>query len=200
MSKDEKDIRDEELETDQNYKEKVGEQTHEKDSKTNNESDKRPQEEVEYKYQEDKSDQDSKENQEEDKLKNAYVRLQADFANFKRRSEKEKQDIYKYGSEKLVTKLLSVADNLDRALAEAKDDTPLRQGIELVRKELMDILKAEGLEEIESDGIKFDPNQHHAVFMEDSDKHDSEHIIETFQKGYKLKEKVIRPAMVKVAK
>lgn len=139
-------------------------------------------------------------NSEIQKLKDSYLRLQADFANYKRRNEKEKQDIYKYASEKLITKLLSVEDNLERALGQGQDDDPVVQGIMLVQKELMDILKSEGLTEIKSDGQPFDANVHHAVFMEESEEYDTEHVIETFQKGYKLNEKVIRPAMVKVAK
>lgn len=134
-----------------------------------------------------------------DKVKDSYIRLQADFENFRRRTEREKSDIYKFASEKLVGKLLSVLDNLDRALAEAKEDDSFAQGVSLVRKEFLEILQAEGLEEIESDGAVFDANLHHAVFMEKSDEVESGSIIETFQKGYKLNDKVIRPAMVKVS-
>lgn len=134
-----------------------------------------------------------------DKVKDSYIRLQADFENFRRRTEREKADIYKFASEKLVGKLLSVLDNLDRALAESKEDDSFTQGVSLVRKEFLEILQAEGLEEIESDGAAFDANLHHAVLMEKSDEVESGSIIETFQKGYKLNDKVIRPAMVKVS-
>ena len=134
-----------------------------------------------------------------DKVKDSYIRLQADFENFRRRTEKEKSDIYKFASEKLVGKLLSVLDNLDRALAESKEDDSFTQGVSLVRKEFLEILQDEGLEEIESDGAVFDANLHHAVLMEKSDEVESGSIIETFQKGYKLNDKVIRPAMVKVS-
>lgn len=134
-----------------------------------------------------------------DKVKDSYIRLQADFENFRRRTEREKSDIYKFASEKLIGKLLSVLDNLDRALAEAKEDDSFTQGVSLVRKEFLEILQAEGLEEIESDGAVFDANLHHAVFMEKSDQVESGSIIETFQKGYKLNDKVIRPSMVKVS-
>ena len=132
-------------------------------------------------------------------MKDSYIRLQADFENFRRRTEREKSDIYKFSSEKLVGKLLSVLDNLDRALAESKEDDSFAQGVSLVRKEFLEILQDEGLEEIESDGAVFDANLHHAVFMEKSDEVESGSIIETFQKGYKLNGKVIRPAMVKVS-
>lgn len=141
----------------------------------------------------------SEESQELEKIKDSYLRLQADFTNYRNRQEKEKQDIHKYASEKLITKLLTVVDNLDRALNEEKEKDAFTEGIELVREDLLNILKQEGLEEIESDGVLFDANKHHAVFMEESDKVESGHIIETFQKGYTLNGKVIRPSMVKVS-
>ena len=142
----------------------------------------------------------SEENKEEiEKVKDSYLRLQADFTNYRNRQEKEKEDIYKYASEKLVTKLLSVIDNLDRALNEVEEKNAFTEGIELVREEFLNILKQEGLEEIKSDGELFDANKHHAVFMEESDEIESGHIIETFQKGYMLNGKVIRAAMVKVS-
>ena len=141
----------------------------------------------------------SEENQEVEKIKDSYLRLQADFTNYRNRQEKEKQDIYKYASEKLVTKLLTVVDNLDRALNEEMDKDAFAEGIELVREDLLNILKQEGVEEIQSDGEVFDANKHHAVFMEESDSVESGRIIETFQKGYTLNGKVIRPSMVKVS-
>lgn len=139
-------------------------------------------------------------NQQIEKLKDSFARLQADFTNYKRRQEKEKQDIYKYASEGLVVKLLSVMDNFDRALKDADEEDTLTKGIIMIRSELENILTQEGVEEIVSDNEKFDANLHHAVFMEENDEVESEYIIETFQKGYKLKDKVIRPAMVKVSK
>lgn len=143
---------------------------------------------------------ESNENKEIEKLRDSLQRLQADFTNYRNRQEKEKKDIYKYASENLIIKLLSVIDNLERALKEAQEESPFTKGIELVRDDLMNILKNEGLEMIDSDGQLFDANLHHAVFMEESEKVESEHIIETFQKGYTLNNKVIRPAMVKVSK
>ena len=137
------------------------------------------------------------------KLKDSLLRLQADFSNYKRRVEKEKADIHKYAAESIITKLLPVLDNFDRAFKEVQEEDKedaFTKGIELIRQDLDKILVQEGLEVIESDNQKFDANLHHAVFMEENDEVESEHIIETFQKGYKLKDKVIRPAMVKVSK
>ena len=145
-------------------------------------------------------DEETKENSDYERLKDSFQRLQADFTNYKRRQENEKQEIYKYASESLITKLLSVKDNFDRALEDVNEEDPFVEGVKLIRDEFNNILESEGLEEIESDNEKFDANLHHAVFMEENEDVDSEHIIETFQKGYKLKDKVIRPAMVKVSK
>lgn len=147
-----------------------------------------------------KSDDESSD--ENEKLKESFLRLQADYTNFRRRTEKEKSDIYKYASESLVTKLLNVLDNFDRAFDEVQDedkDDAFVKGVELIKNDLDSILENEGLELIDSDNQKFDPNLHHAVFLEKSDDVESEHIIETYQKGYKLNDKVIRPAMVKVS-
>ncbi len=156
-------------------------------------------EEIQEEEIQEETEEVSEENKEIEKVKDSYLRLQADFTNYRNRQEKEKEDIYKYASEKLVTKLLSVIDNLDRALNEVEEKDAFTEGIELVREEFLNILKQEGLEEIKSDGELFDANKHHAVFMEESDEVESGHIIETFQKGYMLNGKVIRPAMVKVS-
>lgn len=143
---------------------------------------------------------DNEVNQEIEKLKNSLTRLQADFANYKRRNEKEKQDIYKYASESLIIKLLNISDNFDRALKDVEEENSFVEGIKMIKDELDSVLEKEGVEEIESDNTQFDANLHHAVFVEESDDVEENHILETFQKGYKLKDKVIRPAMVKVSK
>lgn len=153
-------------------------------------------EEIEEEIKEDpKADSEN-----EASLKESLARLQADFINYKNRTEKEKSNIHKYANEGLILKLLSVVDNMDRALANADEEDSFVAGIVLIRDEFLQVLENEGLKEIESDGAKFDPNFHHAVFIEENDEVESEHVIETFQKGYMIDEKVIRPAMVKVAK
>ena len=124
----------------------------------------------------------------------------ADFANYKQREEASKADFKKYACSNLVEKLLPVLDNFDRAIASASEDDPLIKGVVMTRDEMLKILENEGLEEIPSDGEVFDYNVHQAVLSEESDTVESDHIIETFQKGYKLNDRVIRPAMVKVAK
>lgn len=133
-------------------------------------------------------------------FKDKYQRLLADFTNYKQREEASKADFKKYACSNLVEKLLPVLDNFDRALSGASDDDPLVKGIVMTRDEMLKVLENEGLEVIPSDGELFDYNVHQAVLSEESEDVESNHIIETFQKGYKLNNKVIRPAMVKVAK
>ena len=129
-----------------------------------------------------------------------YQRLMADFANYKQREEKSKADFKKFASSSLVEKLLPVLDNFDRALKDKDEEDPFVKGVIMIRDEFLKTLKNEGLEEIESDGCVFDHNLHHAVMTEASDTVKEDHIIETFQKGYTLHGKVLRPAMVKVSK
>lgn len=132
-------------------------------------------------------------------LKAQLLRLQADFENFRARTERQRAETVAFANEGLITKLLGVLDNLERAMASGSPEDPVIQGIKLVYDEFLRILEAEGLEEIPADG-EFDPNLHHAVMMEESEDVPSDHITETLQKGYRLKDRVIRPAMVKVAK
>lgn len=153
-------------------------------------------------FAEDKENEVTDQKLEEDfnEFKDKYQRLLADFTNYKQREEASKADFKKFAVSNLVEKLLPVLDNFDRALKDQDPDDGLVKGIVMTRDEMLNILKNEGLEEIPSDGEAFDPNVHQAVLAEDSDEVNSDHIIETFQKGYKLNNKVIRPAMVKVAK
>lgn len=132
-------------------------------------------------------------------LKAQLLRLQADFENFRARTERQRAETVAFANEGLITKLLGVLDNLERAMASGSPEDPVIQGIRLVYDEFLRILEAEGLEEIPADG-EFDPNLHHAVMMEESEDVPSDHITETLQKGYRLQDRVIRPAMVKVAK
>ena len=138
---------------------------------------------------------------EDEAVLNRLVRLQADFENFKKRSQKEKTEMYQFASENFATKLLPVMDNLERAeaaLSDASEEVKgYVDGLEMVFRQLKDVLKEEGLEEIVCEG-PFDPNLHHGVAVGQDDEKDDQEIIDVFQKGYKFKGKVIRPAMVKV--
>lgn len=136
-------------------------------------------------------------------LKNTLQRLQADFVNFKRRVEKEKDQISVFANEKIMTELLPVIDNLERALiscAEHEKESSVYSGVELVLKQMTDTLGKFGLEKISAVDCEFDPNVHHAVMNEERDGVESGIVVEVFQNGYKLSDKVIRPSMVKVSK
>lgn len=128
-----------------------------------------------------------------------YLRLMADFQNYKRRVEKEKSDIYAFANEKLVGDMLDVIDNFDRALNnEGEDAEGYVEGMKMIYKQLMGVLEKAGLEEIEALGVDFDPNFHNAVMTEDTDTYESGKVSCVLQKGYMLNKKVIRPTMVKV--
>ncbi len=138
---------------------------------------------------------------EDEALSVQLMRLQADFTNFRRRTEKEKSDIYRLANEKLLTELLPVLDNMDRAMAHRNENgkEKFAEGVEMVFNGLLQVLNNAGLKEIEAEGLEFDHNLHHAVITEASDEVESNIVIQVLQKGYTLNEKVIRPAMVKVA-
>jgi molecular chaperone GrpE len=139
-----------------------------------------------------------------DELTAKYVRLAADFQNYKKRVEKEKSDIYTYANEKIVVGVLEVIDNFERALEHSPEaavaDESYTKGMEMIFKQLWDVLSKNDVEEISSLGEEFDPNLHHAVMMEESENYESGRVSGVLGKGYKIREKVIRPAMVKVAK
>lgn len=130
-----------------------------------------------------------------------YLRLYAEFENFKRRKNQEIEMNNIYKSQKVITEILPSLDNLERALQVDSDNEEvkaLRKGVEMVYEGILNALKSEGVEVVETENVQFDPNIHHAVMQgEESDK-ESGMILDTFQKGYKLKDRVIRPAMVKV--
>ena len=130
-------------------------------------------------------------------------RLQAEFENYKKRSIREKEDTVKYANEKLILKLVEVADDFKRALTAAEDAKTidsLTEGFVLTSKKLDKILADEGVEEIPAVGKQFDPLLHDALLVEHSEDHSDDIIIEEVERGYTLKSKVIRPSKVKVCK
>lgn len=144
--------------------------------------------------------------QENDKLSKEYLghleRLQADFENFKKRQEKKQKEFIEFANEKLLNDLLSVVDNLERALDSTeneKNTKAIKEGIENTLKGFYNILKKEGVMPMKSVGHRFDPYRHEAVMKTETDKHSEDIVTEEFQKGYYIKSKVLRPAMVKVA-
>ncbi|MGB9680066.1 MAG: nucleotide exchange factor GrpE [Thermoanaerobacteraceae bacterium] len=127
-------------------------------------------------------------------------RLKAEFENYRKRTEKEKSEMIDYGQEKVILELLPVIDNFERALMSEGDLTSYKEGVELIYKQFKKILDNLGVEEIKAEGEIFDPYKHHAVMQDEVEDKKENEIIEVFQKGYTLKDKVIRPSMVKVAK
>jgi molecular chaperone GrpE len=134
-----------------------------------------------------------------------YLRLAADFQNYKKRTEKERFERYSEGKKDFAADILPVLDNFDRALAggaaQATDeqDRAFVSGMEMILKQFIDTLEKNGVTEIAALGEDFDPNVHHAVVMEPSDKYGSQKVSEVLLKGYRIGDKVIRPTMVKVA-
>jgi molecular chaperone GrpE len=129
------------------------------------------------------------------------LRLQADYDNFRRRTREEQAASLKYKSQSLLEQLLPALDNFERALkteATNEQTQTLIQGMEMVYRQLADALKQEGLTEVPTVGEKFDPNMHQAVMQVEDSEYESNTVIEELQKGYMLKDRVIRPAMVKV--
>jgi len=158
-------------------------------------------EEVEEKDLEQNSSDEVEEklNSEIEELKNQLLRLQADFVNYKNRTEREKSNSIILANEGLILKLLPVLDNFNRAFTHVNVEDETVKGFVMIKEQFESILKTEMVEEIESDGAVFDPNLHNAVMTESKDGVDSGIVLETFEKGYKIKDKVIRPSMVKVS-
>ena len=136
--------------------------------------------------------------QEKEAFKEKHVRLMAEFQNYKKRTEKERQDVYDYANEDLMTELLTVLDNFERAFESESDDQQFVEGMKLIYKQLLDVMTKSGLEEIEAEGKPFDPNFHKGVVRDDNENYDSDVVTEVIQKGYTLNGKVIRPSVVKV--
>ena len=127
------------------------------------------------------------------------LRLHADFDNYKKRSEKQIKEYIKYANEDLILKIIDVYEDLERAL-KADKSHDLKDGVEMIHKKLKDILKGEGLCEIEAHGEKFDPYKHEALMVEDNKDYDDDTVIEELGKGYTLDSKVIKYSKVKVCK
>ncbi|WP_375142534.1 nucleotide exchange factor GrpE [Metabacillus idriensis] len=132
---------------------------------------------------------------------NRMYRVQADLDNFRRRARLDLEAAQKYRSQNLITEILPALDNFERALKIDTDDEKtqsLLQGMDMVYRQLVQALQNEGIEAIQAEGQPFDPHLHQAVMQVEDDQYESNVVIEEFQKGYKLKDRIIRPAMVKV--
>lgn len=137
-------------------------------------------------------------NEELTAVKDQYQRMLAEYANYKRRTEQEKEQIGAFTKAELLTGLLTSLDNMEKAIdAPAGDE--YKTGVDLVLRQFMEALHKLGLEEIPAENQPFDPNVHNAVMREDADGVEPETVTAVFQKGYKLGDRVLRPSMVKVA-
>lgn len=135
-------------------------------------------------------------------LQAQLTRTMADFDNFRRRTRQEREELQQYATKKLLADLLPVVDNFDRALASAADNSDaasLKSGVEMVQRQLFSVLQSFGVQAMETVGQSFDPNVHEAVMQEPGSGQEAGIVLQEFQKGYLLHDKVLRPAMVKVS-
>jgi len=137
-----------------------------------------------------------------DELNNQYIRLAADFDNYRKRQAQERESLLKYGAESTLKKIIEVLDNFERGAKanESIDDCEkVKESFNLVHKQLMDVLAKSGLELIDAEGKEFDPNYHEAVMQTPTSDYPEHTIIAELQKGYKMGDRVLRPALVNVA-
>ena len=138
---------------------------------------------------------------ERDALQDRLLRTAAEFDNYRKRVERERRDLADYMKADILTEILPIVDNFERALqAPSSDGDSLRKGVDLIHKQMLDFLRKRGVTPIEALGADFDPNFHQAVIHETSPFHREGEVIEELQRGYMLGERLLRPAMVKVAK
>lgn len=133
---------------------------------------------------------------------NRFLRAYADLENYKKRAEKEKADCITFANENLITEVLGVIDNLERALSHAKEENleSLMKGLQLIVDQMNMVLKKFGLQEIKAVGEKFDPSLHHAISHEDTTEVEPDTVVKEFQKGFLLKGRLLRASIVAVAK
>ena len=137
---------------------------------------------------------------ERDSLQDRLLRTAAEFDNYRKRMDRDRRELAEYTAGEVMTELLPIIDNLERALQAASQDDPLRKGVELIHRQMLDILRKRGVKPIEALGADFDPNFHQAVIHEASAEHREGEVMEELQRGYVVGDRLLRPAMVKVAK
>ncbi|MBQ7647024.1 MAG: nucleotide exchange factor GrpE [Clostridia bacterium] len=133
-----------------------------------------------------------------DESEDKYLRVCAEYDNYRKRASKEKEACFGDAYSDAVSAFLPLIDNIDRACEYACDDSNLSKGVLMMKKQLDDIMQKIGVTEIKSDGEQFDPEKHNAIMHEEDDSGEENVVVQTLQKGYELKGKVIRHAMVKV--
>jgi len=137
-----------------------------------------------------------------DRFRDLALRSQADFENYKKRSAREKEEAIKYANSSLLQRLAAILDNFELGLAAAKaqgEESPIYSGMVLVQKQLNDLLSEHGLQPIEADGKRFDPNSHEAIAHEPSDRFPEGTVLRQTRRGYRLKDRLLRPSKVVVS-
>src|SRR2546429_6723706 len=137
-----------------------------------------------------------------DRVRDLALRSQADFENYKKRSAREKEEAIKYANSSLLQRLAAILDNFELGLAAAKaqgEESPIYSGMVLVQKQLNDLLSEHGLQPIEADGKRFDPNLHEAIAHEPSDQFPEGTVLRQTRRGYRLKDRLLRPSKVVVS-
>jgi molecular chaperone GrpE len=137
---------------------------------------------------------------EKDALQDRLLRLAAEFDNYRKRVDRDRKEQAEAVTADALGDLLPIVDDLERALKAADKDDPLRKGVELIHKQMTDLLRKRGVKAIEAVGVEFDPRFHQAVVHEVSPDHREGEVIEEYARGYMLGDRLLRPAMVKVAK
>ena len=176
----------------ENLDEEIKEETQQTSEKDENSEDKKDEKNTEL--------QDLQ--QKYDTLNQQYLRLAADFDNYRKRQAQERENLLKFGTENALKKMIEVLDNFERgkkALENVDDCAKVKESFDLVHKQVFDALSKLGLEVIETEGKEFDPNFHDAVMQTPTSEHPEHTIINELQKGYKMGDKVLRPALVNVA-
>ena len=176
-------------------KEEKSKETQNNKRETESKEDKKNKEERKKEKKSSETDQNHKIRE----LTETLQRLQAEFENYKKRIEKEKQEFTRYANQELIKKILPVLDDFELALKNCKAKDDFYKGIQIIYSHLIDALQSQGLKPIEAQGKKFDPYYHEALLAEESDKEENT-VLEEMQKGYMLHDKVIRHSKVKVAK
>lgn len=156
----------------------------------------------EHVHAEKQSDETSTLQKKYDELNQQYIRLAADFDNYRKRQAQERESLISYGTENALSKMIEILDNFERAdksLENIDDPEKFKESFALIQKQVYETLSKLGLEEIKAIGEKFDPNFHEAVMQTPTDEHPEHTVIAELRKGYKLGDKVLRPTMVNVA-
>lgn len=177
----------------------VKEEVKKEEVKTEEIKDEKVVEQENAKPEENKQPEEVKDNSEYDELNDRYKRLLAEFENYKKRSQKEKDSIYGLITGDVVATMLPIMDNLEKAASAKTEDTQYKDGVTLVARQFQDALKRLGLEEIETVGQRFDPEFHEAVSHVQDETKGEQEIVQEYRKGYKIGNKVVRHSMVIVA-